>query len=137
MTEPRMRAAVPEDVRKIEALIRDAYGKYVERLGKPPAPMTADYGHLVDVGDVWVLELDGTVVGMMVLKSAMDHFEVGNVAVSTTHRRRGFGSRLLAHAEEQARQRGLPEIRLFTNELMHENLVLYRKLGWMEYDRAE
>jgi hypothetical protein len=28
-------------------------------------------------------------------------------------------------------------MRLYTNELMHENLVVYGKLGWLEYDRAE
>lgn len=137
MAEAKMRVAGPEDVPTIEALVRDAYGKYVERIGKPPAPMTADYGRLVDAGDVWVLELDGALVGLMALKSMADHLLVGNVAVSTAYQRRGLGSKLLAYAEAQARRRGLSEMRLYTNELMHENLVLYRKLGWSEYDRVE
>ncbi|MBS1166404.1 MAG: uncharacterized protein H6R00_2429 [Proteobacteria bacterium] len=137
MTEPEMRAAGPDDVPAIETLIRDAYGKYVERIGRPPAPMTADYGRLVEAGGVWVLELDGSLVGLMALTSMADHLLVGNVAVSTAHQRRGLGSKLLAHAEAQARRRGFSEMRLYTNELMHENLVLYRKLGWSEYDRAE
>ena len=58
MPDATLRAAVPDDVQAIETLVRNAYGKYVERIGKPPAPMTADYRQLVDEGDVWVLELE-------------------------------------------------------------------------------
>jgi N-acetylglutamate synthase-like GNAT family acetyltransferase len=137
MSKSIMRAATPDDVPAIETLVRAAYSKYIERIGKPPAPMNADYGQLVDEGDVWVLELDGDVVGVMILKSEADHLLVSNVAVSPVHQGRGLGSKLLAHAETQARQRGFREMRLYTNEMMHENLVVYGKLGWSEYDRAE
>jgi GNAT superfamily N-acetyltransferase len=137
MIDAILRAAVPEDVQAIEALVRNAYGKYVERMGKPPAPMTADYGRVVDEGDIWVLELDGDVVGLIILKSEANHLLLDNVAVSPAHQGRGLGSKLLAHAEAQARKRGFREMRLYTNEMMHENLVVYGKLGWLEYDRAE
>ncbi|WP_457091086.1 GNAT family N-acetyltransferase [Microvirga sp. P5_D2] len=137
MPDATLRAAVPDDVQAIETLVRNAYGKYVERIGKPPAPMTADYRQLVDEGDVWVLELDCDVVGLIILKSETDHLLLDNVAVSPAHQGRGLGSKLLAHAEAQARQRGFREMRLYTNELMHENLVVYGKLGWSEYDRTE
>jgi GNAT superfamily N-acetyltransferase len=137
MSVSRIRAAIPADVQAIETLVRNAYSKYIERIGKPPAPMTADYSQLVDEGDVWVLELDGDVVGLIILKSEADHLHLSNVAVSLAHQGRGLGSKLLAHAEAQARQRGFREMRLYTNELMHENLVVYGKLGWSEYDRTE
>lgn len=137
MSDLAVRAAVPDDVQAIETLVRDAYGKYIERIGKPPAPMTADYGRLVAEGDVWVLELHGDVVGLIILRSETDHLLLSNVAVSPAHQGHGLGSRLLAHAEAQARQRGFREMRLYTNELMHENLVVYGKRGWSEYGRAE
>ena len=137
MSDWKVRAAGADDVQAIEALVRNAYSKYIDRIGKPPAPMTADYGRLVDEGDVWVLELDGDVVGLIILKSATDHLHLSNVAVSPAHQGRGLGSKLLAYAEAQARKRGFREMRLFTNELMHENLVVYGKLGWREYDRSE
>jgi GNAT superfamily N-acetyltransferase len=137
MSDLKLRAAVPDDVQAIEALVRNAYSKYIDRIGKPPAPMTADYGRLVDEGDVWVLELDRDVAGLIILRSATDHLLISNVAVSPAYQGRGLGFKLLAHAERQARQRGFREMRLFTNELMHENLVVYGKLGWSEYDRSE
>ncbi len=36
-----------------------------------------------------------------------------------------------------ASREGIGKLRLFTNELMHENLAIDTKLGWEEHDRAE
>jgi len=135
--EASIRRAIPGDAPVVAALVRAAYGKYVERLGRPPAPMTDDYAALITAGDSWVLERDGLVVGVMILRSAADHLLISNIAIAPEHQGGGLGSRLLAHAETQARERGLGEMRLFTNELMHENIAIYQKRGWVEYDRAE
>ena len=43
MPDIKLRAAGPDDVPAIETLVRNAYNPYIERIGKPPAPMTADY----------------------------------------------------------------------------------------------
>lgn len=137
MAEPLIRTAILEDVRAIDAIILDAYGKYVERIGRTPPPMEADYEQLVAEGDVWVLELDGEVAGLIILRSKRDHLLISNVAVASAHQGRRRGSHLLAHAEAEARRRGYEEMRLFTNEMMHENLAIYTRLGWSQYDRAE
>ena len=137
MAEPLIRTATSKDVRAIEAMILDAYGKYVERLGRTPAPMEADYGQLISEGDVWLLELNSEAAGVMILRSKPDHLLISNVAVATAHQGRRFGSHLLTHAEAEARRRKYKEMRLFTNEMMHENLAIYARLGWVEYDRAE
>ncbi len=137
MAEAGIRAAVQADVPAVEAVVRAAYGHYVERLGRPPGPMTADYGQLIAAGGSCVIERDGGVVGVMILNAVSDHLLISNVAVLPEHQGRGLGASLLAHAEAQARQRGLDEMRLFTNALMHENIAIYRKFGWVEYDRGE
>ena len=49
---------------------------------------------------------------------------------------RGIGSRLLRLAEEQARARGLGEVRLYTNAAMTENVELYRRHGYQQTHRA-
>jgi len=46
------------------------------------------------------------------------------------------GSRLLRLAEEQAQAQGLPEVRLFTNEAMTENLDYYPRRGYREIHRC-
>jgi GNAT superfamily N-acetyltransferase len=49
----------------------------------------------------------------------------------------GLGSRLLGLAEQHALTMGLPEIRLYTNEAMTENLAYYLRHGYAETHRAE
>ena len=49
--------------------------------------------------------------------------------------RRGFGRRLISHAEEEARRLGFAAIELYTHELMSENIALYQRLGYEEFAR--
>jgi GNAT superfamily N-acetyltransferase len=49
--------------------------------------------------------------------------------------KQGSGRMLLDFAEEKARERGYLEVRLYTNELMHENLAWYARLGYQETSR--
>lgn len=132
-----IRPARTADVPAIQAVVSDAYGHYVGRLGRLPAPMSADYAKLVDGGTVWVLASDHRLVGLMVLRHADGHVLVSNVAVATAYQGRGLGRALLDHAETHARAHGVDDLRLYTHELMHENVAIYMRLGWEEYDRAE
>ena len=127
-----MRPAEPEDAAAVRDLVRASYSKYVGRIGKDPAPMLEDYAALVRAGEVWELagEAGGEVLGVLVMRPAEDHLFVDNVAVTPGHQGRGLGRELMAFAEEKARRDGLPEIRLYTNEKMHENLAVYAKQGF-------
>lgn len=91
--------------------------------------MGADYEEVVADGNVWVLTTDQRVAGLMVLSAKGDHIFVSNVAVANAYQGRGFGKRLLEHAQEQARLSSISELRLYTNERMSENLAIYAKLG--------
>jgi ribosomal protein S18 acetylase RimI-like enzyme len=42
---------------------------------------------------------------------------------------------LLRYAEAYAAEHHIPELRLYTNSAMTENLTLYRRLGYREDDR--
>ena len=77
----------------------------------------------------------GAVRGVLVLRPAAGHLLVWSVAVDPAFQGKGVGRRLLAFAEEEARRRGLAEVRLFTNELMTENIDFYRRLGFEETER--
>ena len=131
-----MRAARPEDAAAVGELVRAAYSKYVGRIGKEPAPMLEDYAALVRAGEVWVSAEGGEVLGVLVMRPAEHHLFVDNVAVAPRHQGRGLGRELLVFAEERAEREGLPEVRLYTNEKMHENLAVYAKLGFEETGRG-
>lgn len=145
MREPRdvtssealsVREATVADVDAMRELAQAAYQVYVERIGRQPAPMTADYGQAVESDHAWVAEYGERVVGLLVLWPANDHLLLENVAVLPQAQGLGVGSRLLQLAEEQARTQGLREIRLYTNEAMTETLDYYPRRGFRETHRA-
>ncbi len=49
----RIRPAEVEDHEPIASCVRAAYAEYVERIGKEPAPMLADYAALIREGVVY------------------------------------------------------------------------------------
>lgn len=127
-----MRLAEPADVPAIVACVRAAYALYVPRIGREPAPMNADYLELVRRGSVWVLR---DVAGVLVAFPVDGALFVENVAVEPARQGQGLGRELLSLAEQLCREHGLPELRLYTNARMTENLALYAHLGYVEYER--
>jgi ribosomal protein S18 acetylase RimI-like enzyme len=130
-----LRPASIADVPRLTALVQAAYGPYVERLDGPPRPMVDDYDEVVRTRQVTVAELEGEIVGLIVLGEDAEGFFIDNVAVDPSHHGRGVGRALLEHAEEAARSAGFDSIYLYTHELMTENLDLYARIGYVEYDR--
>jgi GNAT superfamily N-acetyltransferase len=59
------------------------------------------------------------------------------VAVLPAAQGRGSGARLLALAEDRARALHVPEVRLYTNTAMTENLTYYPRRGYTETHRAQ
>jgi ribosomal protein S18 acetylase RimI-like enzyme len=130
-----IRLANRDDVEAIRELVKRAYGRWVPLIGLRPAPMDADYAALVDEGDVFVLA-EPEVVGVLVLRPTDGGaLMVENVAVEPNRQGAGLGPRLLEFAERQAAERDIRELRLYTHERMTDNIELYERLGWREYDR--
>jgi ribosomal protein S18 acetylase RimI-like enzyme len=130
-----IRRAESRDLAAIVAIVEAAYAPYVPRMGGAPAPMTANYPALLAAGDLWVGDLDGRIVGVLVIRPAGDALELENIAVHPAQQGRGHGRALIAFAELCALELGLREITLYTNEAMVENLVLYPSLGFEETGR--
>jgi ribosomal protein S18 acetylase RimI-like enzyme len=120
---------------KVAALVDDAYGHYVERIGRLPGPMIEDYSDVIANREVTVAESDGTIVGLLVLGVTDEGFAIDNVAVDPSRRGTGLGRALLELAEAKARRAGFDSIYLYTHEKMTENLELYSRIGYVEYDR--
>jgi ribosomal protein S18 acetylase RimI-like enzyme len=119
----------------VAELVAAAYGHYVQRIGGRPRPMTDDYQEVIRTRQVTVAERHGAVVGVIVLAVTDEGFLVDNVAVHPAHRGTGLGRALLELAEAEARHAGFDAIHLYTHEQMTENLALYSRIGYLEYDR--
>lgn len=97
--------------------------------------MLADYAALIGEGVVYVLPEGNIVTGVLVIKPAEDAVLVENVAVHPSYQGTGLGRELMRFVETFARGRGQREIKLYTNELMTENIAFYEKLGFQEIER--
>ncbi len=118
--------------------MQSAYSSYLQRMGdRRLPPMDTDYAVEISTYPTWVVELNNAIVGGLIMMFQGDRALIANVAVAPSAQGRGVGSRLLSHAETQARQRGFTELHLATHVLLTENVSLYEHLGWRETHRDE
>ncbi|KAK8117427.1 uncharacterized protein PG998_005708 [Apiospora kogelbergensis] len=155
MADVRVIKAMPEHVPAIRAMVQAAYAKYVERIGRPPAPMLADYEKML-AGNAQEREGEtgsrsraspeskraggrgqaalGSVIVALDPQCATA-LKINNLVVDPNSQGKGYGRVLMGFAEELARNRGLCKLTLFTNVMMWENIGLYAKLGFAETGR--
>ena len=134
-SEVIVRAACADDAAAAAACINVAFELYIERIGKPPSPMLADYPALIDANKVWVAVQSCQMAGVLVQYETEDGFYVDTVAVQPVRQGTGVGRALLQFAETEALRRGFGSVYLCTNLNMTENHVFYPKIGYVEYDR--
>jgi ribosomal protein S18 acetylase RimI-like enzyme len=131
-----IRSATAGDVARIGAIARAAYNKYVPRIGREPAPMTADYEAEIAAHRVVVIEAAGTLSGYMVAWPEPDSYFIDNIAVDPECQGEGLGRRLIEHAAAEANRLCLHALLLYTNVMMIENLSMYAHFGFVETHRA-
>ncbi len=135
--EANLRLALHDDVPAIEDIVRAAYTHYISVIGRKLGPMLDDYTVLVANGRVFVAEMNGTAQGILVLIPQDDAMLLDNIAVAPQVQGRGLGKYMLQFAENLAVKRGYNAIRLYTHEMMIENIRLYKRIGYFETHRVE
>jgi ribosomal protein S18 acetylase RimI-like enzyme len=130
-----IRLATPGDLEQIVRCVNAAYAQYLDRMDRPPAPLLVDYAALIARGVVYALVSPHGVCGLLVMEMRAESLFIENVAVDPTYQGQGLGRRLMAFAEQYAREHRLRELRLYTNERMVESLAFYRSLGFEEVER--
>jgi ribosomal protein S18 acetylase RimI-like enzyme len=132
-----IRPARPAEAGVLQALVERAYAAYLPVIGRRPAPMDDDYAARIAAGQAWVLEQEGLVQAVLVMEVAPDHLWLDNIAVDPAAQHGGIGRMLMRFVAEKALERGLPEVRLLTNEMMARNIDFYTRLGFAEIERRE
>ena len=131
-----IRPAQPSDAGPVAALIQAAYGGYAPLLGRDPQPMTDDYAALIAAGEVFVLEVERVLAGVLVVQEPeWGTMLVRTVGIAPGRQGRGLGTQLMAYAEEIADARDLRRMRLYTNQVMDGTARLYARLGYVETHR--
>jgi len=129
-----IRPACETDLVDIQSCARQAYGKYVPRMDREPAPMHADFESLIAKGCIDVAICESVLVGYVVFYPERSHFSLENIAVLPECSGRGFGKCLIEHVESIAKDAGHEAVELYTNEAMTENLSMYPKMGYVEIE---
>ncbi|MEM8750684.1 MAG: GNAT family N-acetyltransferase [Pseudomonadota bacterium] len=135
MTKPLLRPAHASEEAFMRDCAKQAYEKYIPRIGKRPAPMMTDFGAATASDQASILEQDGHAVGYAVAYLKRDAFFVENIAILPGAQGTGLGRFMMAALEAQARSKGARAIELYTNAAMHENLDFYASLGFEQTDR--
>ena len=127
--------AKASDAADFMACIDRAYATYAT---KGIALPDVSGGIADDIRDnlVWVVVLEGRVVGGIVLIPQPDHMVLANVAVDPSATGLGLGRALMERAEQEVRTRDLAMLKLSTHVDMPENVRLYQHLGWRETGRS-
>ena len=130
-----LRIARQEDGAAVKACVVAAFGHYVVRIGKPPAPMLLDFAAEIRAGHVWLVPVKAGVAGVLVQYETHEGFYVDTVAVLPESQGTGVGKALLQFAEQEALRRGYTSIYLCTNSKMTENQAFYPRIGYVERER--
>lgn len=128
--------ATRADATAIRDLTRLAYAKWVPLIGREPLPMQADYDRAVAEHRIDLAVRDGKLIALVEMIPADDHLLIENLAVHPDAQGQGLGERLLRHAETVARDLGVLEIRLYTNEKFVANIAFYAKRGFTIYEKS-
>ena len=131
-----LRRAVASDAAQVRSLTRAAYARWVPLIGREPLPMRADYDAAVRDHIIDLLYTGDRLAALIETIPSADHLLVENVAVDPAFQGRGYGRRLMAHAETLAQSLGVTELRLYTTKAFAANVKLYLKLGYT-IDREE
>ena len=131
-----IRLAGPDDVDFVRTCAVLAFEKYIDRIGREPAPMVHDYAHSIAEQNVFVLLDDHDVrKGFILFYPEQGSMMLDTVAILPECAGLGFGKLLIQYCEAEARKNGLKSVALYTNEKMTENLAMYPKLGYCEIAR--
>jgi len=130
-----IRIATAADAPGVSECVQAAYRHYVARMGKPPGPMLDDYHAVIRDHDVHLVDGDDCIAGVVVLMARGEDLLLDNIAVHPLHQGERLGQALMDFAEARARERGHPDLDLYTNELMTENIAWYGRRGYLETAR--
>lgn len=133
-----IRVATPADSDGLKSCMESAYAPYLERMdGKRLPPMDVDYSSEIKNYPTWIVELNGKIVGGLIMVFENNEASIANIAVAPKCRGQGIGGALMQLAESTAKEKGFSDLRLATHVLLSENLSLYQYLGWQETGRDE
>ena len=131
MNQPlTFRPGLTQDADLIRAFVRATFAKWVPIMGREPLPMTAEYDLALQNHSFKLAYSGEELAGVLETVVEADHLWVETVAVRSDLQGQGLGQILMAKAADEARAKGLGELRLLTNAALTSNLAFYQANGF-------
>ncbi|MDC1001833.1 GNAT family N-acetyltransferase [Alphaproteobacteria bacterium] len=97
--------ATLSDAPNLVRLAHEAYRHYVARIGRPPAPMLANFTRYITDDTVFIATND-VICGYVVLCHDLDCWRLDNIADAPSSQGQGIGAALIRHSEFFMAERG-------------------------------
>ena len=124
-----LRLATANDRGKVEDFQRMAYARTEAIVGARAIPLEWDYGAVMDECEVWLVEVDGKLTGILILRPLEDRLFLESIATAAQAAGTGPGRLLLEATFERARELDLSRVGLITNGL-NPALAWYKRTGF-------
>lgn len=125
-----IRRATLADVATVRSITRSAYRKWVDVIGREPAPLAANFRLTIQKHMIDLLEDSGDVLGLIEMIPSGKYLTIENIAVNPNAQAAGIGSLLLEHSETVATSLKLKALKLYTNAAFETNIRFYEKRGF-------
>ena len=131
-----IRKAELNDADRISDCIKESFKKYIPLIHKEPEPMTLNYTDVIREKSVFVLEDNSEFIGALVIADGdKTYMWLDIIAVYSQYQNKGYGKKLIEFGEHIMLTKGASESRVYTNVKFESNINLYKKLGYIEYER--
>lgn len=102
-----MRIATISDAEAVTVLTRMAYAKWIPMIGREPLPMKTDHATFIQENRVDLLFCGAHLAALVETIQRKDDILIENVAVDPRFQKRGYGRKMVAHAEQLTIHAGL------------------------------
>ena len=128
-----LREATEQDIPEIVGVIHAGFDQYRGQLDPPSGAHNETIETIrakLNRGGAGLAIVDGQIIGCVLFEPEDDHIYLGRLAVLPAYRQNGIGSKLMAHAESQARKLGYARVRLGVRLVLKENQAYFQNLGY-------
>ena len=128
-----LRAATENDIPTIVALIHAAFKEYDGALDPPSGAhkeSAENIRHKLTTERAVLALLGDQAVACVFYRDEGDYMYFGRLAVLPAYRNRGISAMLIAYVEQQARELGLPRVRLGVRVALPHLRARYERLGY-------
>ncbi|MBO9445251.1 GNAT family N-acetyltransferase [Ruegeria sp. R14_0] len=133
MSDFMLRRANPADASKVTTCIQQAYAGPLRDIPDLP-DVTACANDDIASHQAWVFADQNDIAGYIVFDQVRDGIMIYNLAVAPKAQGAGLARRLMAKAEEAAREAGVWVLRLRTHRLMESTVSMYLHMGWTQVE---